>query len=501
MNYLVDTFNGTGSMYAHTGETGHTWSARGASQAGVLSSGVMDTNGTTARCGGISSATYPADASHEIHYNISAANSQWVAEASFRIAGAQEYYMSWYDGGPAAGIILDFYSPSATLCEGLPLGPDAIGDHVIRVDMGADKVVYYDGVEVFRVTENAGPVAGQMFVAIQNWNPTDDISLLGVAAFTLGAAFPILPSTLVWTDYSGALPSTGSEAWSRPVWNGTVWCTTAAWGADYGTSNKAATSPDGITWTQRTLPSNASWEKLAWNGTVFCALGAGNGSSNKAATSPDGITWTARTLPASRAWKGITAKDGVFCAVAQSSAVAATSPDGATWTERTLPSSDGWQDVTSDGSQFCAIAFGSNKAATSPNGVTWTARTLPSISNWLAIAHNGAVFCATSDSAVTAVSSDGITWTAHALPQGGSRYGIAAGDGVFCTVANNSNSALLSLDGIAWVKSPLPTSGAYYYVGFGSGRFLTTGALNKVSLSDALSVLLFWTSIVGATET
>src|SRR5574341_2002976 len=73
----------------------------------------------------------------------------------------------------------------------------------------------------------------------------------------------------------------------------------------------AATSPDGITWTARTIPAG-TYRSVAWNGTVFAAVG-----DSVAATSPDGITWTARTMPA-----------GLYCGVAWTGTQSATVSGG-----------------------------------------------------------------------------------------------------------------------------------------------------------------------------
>ena len=75
-----------------------------------------------------------------------------------------------------------------------------------------------------------------------------------------------------------------SNYWQGIAWNGTVFCAVAR------TTANAATSPDGITWTTRAMPSSAEWCAIAWNGTVFCAISGP--ASNKAATSTDGITWS-----------------------------------------------------------------------------------------------------------------------------------------------------------------------------------------------------------------
>jgi hypothetical protein len=55
----------------------------------------------------------------------------------------------------------------------------------------------------------------------------------------------------------------------------------------------AITSPNGETWTSRTIPIG-NYVSIAWNGTVFVALS--QATTAKAITSPDGITWTNRTI-------------------------------------------------------------------------------------------------------------------------------------------------------------------------------------------------------------
>jgi photosystem II stability/assembly factor-like uncharacterized protein len=113
------------------------------------------------------------------------------------------------------------------------------------------------------------------------------------------------------------------------AWNGTVFCVIAQ------TSIIAATSPDGITWTQRVLPGGGSaWQSIAWNGTVFCAIAQ---SSTLVGTSPDGITWTQRVLPVSATWFSIAWNGSIFCVIANGSSIAVTSPDGILWTQRLLP--------------------------------------------------------------------------------------------------------------------------------------------------------------------
>jgi hypothetical protein len=61
----------------------------------------------------------------------------------------------------------------------------------------------------------------------------------------------------------------------------------------------AATSPDGITWTEHynALPgSNMAWISVAYGGGRFVAIAK---DCYFAASSPDGVAWTTRDLPLS----------------------------------------------------------------------------------------------------------------------------------------------------------------------------------------------------------
>jgi hypothetical protein len=99
-------------------------------------------------------------------------------------------------------------------------------------------------------------------------------------------------------------------------------------------------------------------------------------------SSPDGITWTERTHPAtSKVVRSVVWGADVFVAVGNT--VVVTSPDGITWTDRTanipgpLAAID-WADVAYDASLDLFVAVGKGSGfMTSPDGVTWTQRTAP----------------------------------------------------------------------------------------------------------------------------
>ena len=282
-----------------------------------------------------------------------------------------------------------------------------------------------------------------------------------------GSGAATSPDGITWTARS--MPS--SANWQVISRNASVYCAIAV------VSGTCATSPDGITWTAQSMPSSSNWRSIAWNGSVFCAVA----DTTIAATSPDGITWTAQTLPSSGTWISLAWNGTVFCAIAYGGTAAATSANGASWTSRTLPASANWREIAWNGSVFCAIAYGSANAATSPDGITWTLRTLPSSTNWVDIAWNGSVFCAISETGTTAATSpDGITWTRRTLAVSGCNS-IAWNGSVFCAVAGTTN-ANTSPDGITWTARSMPSSGTWQGA-IGTMPYLIGAALGSVGVS------------------
>lgn len=237
------------------------------------------------------------------------------------------------------------------------------------------------------------------------------------------------PDGITWTQR--ALPA--SAGWRSVVFGNGLFVAVAG-----GPSTTAASSPDGVTWTARTLPSSSPWTAVAFGEGVFVAVSGGI-SSNAAASSTNGTTWTARTLPTAGFWECVAYGNGTF--VALRSPEAATSTDGFTWALQTLPVSAAWSSIAYGNGVFVAVADGTSIAITSPDGVTWTQRTLPVSAAWSAVAYGNGIFVAlTSDTKGAAISSDGITWTARSslfIPSDA----IVFGDGIFCFTANGTSSA------------------------------------------------------------
>jgi hypothetical protein len=97
-----------------------------------------------------------------------------------------------------------------------------------------------------------------------------------------------------------------------------------------GSSANYATSPDGITWTERTtLPAANNWNGGCYGEKHVVTFGGGS----TYATSTDGLSWTSRTFP--EAMKANIIWDGTYYWIpASSGSTIYTSTDAITWTAR-----------------------------------------------------------------------------------------------------------------------------------------------------------------------
>ena len=235
-------------------------------------------------------------------------------------------------------------------------------------------------------------------------------------------------------------------------------------------SNRVAYSNDGITWTQTTMPINASWESVTYGNGKFVAVTYNN---NKAAYSEDGINWTQTTMPTSAYWESVTYGNGKFVAVAFNSDIVAYSNDGINWTKTTMPASTSWYPVTYGNGKFVAVARLSNEAAYSNDGINWTQTTMPASTDWLSVTYGNGKFVAVAyNKNIAAYSDDGINWTQTTMPTSANWLSVTYGNDKFVAVANSSNIAAYSNDGINWTQATLPTSAKWQSVTYGNDKFV-----------------------------
>ena len=268
------------------------------------------------------------------------------------------------------------------------------------------------------------------------------------------------PNTTVWNQQT--LP-TNAASWSSIGFGANVF---VAFGGS--ATSITATSPDGITWTQRAFPVSATWNAVAYGNSTFVAVA----STTIAATSTNGLTWTQQTMPVSATWYSIAYGNSTFVAISASGTnIAATSPDGVTWTQQTLPvAASSWASITYGNNTFVAVAAGAGTiAATSPDGVTWTQQTLPATASWQSVTYGNGVFVAVALSGIAATSTNGVTWVQRTLPAG-AVTSVAYGNELF-VVLSSSNTAFTSPDGITWAIRYLPVNANWQKAAYGNNTF------------------------------
>jgi hypothetical protein len=255
-----------------------------------------------------------------------------------------------------------------------------------------------------------------------DWTPHGFVALgfQGVAfAPTLGTSgrFCAVSNSATAATSDDGLTWTQRSIAAGDFLNGVVWADTLNLFVAVGFNGKVETSPDGITWTSRTPASAAAWLKIAWNGTTLVAVGA----AGAVQTSTDGINWTLRTAAAANRWESVVWAAGLSLFVAVSSDGTnrvMTSPTGTTWTSRSAAAANSWLKVIWAPALTLLIACskdGTNRVMTSPDGTTWTSRSIPVALQWGTMAWApslGRVVVMSQDfnAGNSEFSSDGINW-------------------------------------------------------------------------------------------
>jgi len=242
--------------------------------------------------------------------------------------------------------------------------------------------------------------------------------------------------------------------------NGTTWTTT-----EYTS-----------TWTARTVASAISYSRVCWSPELKLFIAVGTNSANFA-SSPNGITWTNRTAPASQIWRDVcwSPELSLFVAVsADGTNRVATSPDGITWTARSAAEANTWNAVcwSPELSLFVAVASGgTNRVMTSPDGITWTARSAAEANTWWSVCWSPelSLFVAVAWNGTNRVmtSPDGITWTARSAAEANTWMSVCWSPelSLFVAVANDgTNRVMTSSNGTAWTARSASEVTAWYGV-------------------------------------
>ncbi len=163
------------------------------------------------------------------------------------------------------------------------------------------------------------------------WSP--DLGIFCAIGPTTAATSP---DGINWTSAAHGAAITTSIRFGEIVWSPTLglFCCVPN---GLGTYQGVLTSADGLVWTSTPIVGFKG-NGVCWSPTLglFCAI-------NQAAviidefiwTSPDGINWTNRTVPISYSWASIewSPSLGIFCAISTNGQKSLTSPDGIVWTD------------------------------------------------------------------------------------------------------------------------------------------------------------------------
>ena len=230
------------------------------------------------------------------------------------------------------------------------------------------------------------------------------------------------------------------------------------------------------------------------SGSIFVCYGAGlfiastSAGSDKVASSPDGETWTLRTMPSAVIWRvGYGASDGFLASVSSSTAIAK-STNGTTWSSATATpgviSSSAFNAPAANGTRWLVNSNTASTAYLSTNfGTSWSTETLPAANGSAAFYVVNGLFFYWSSGTTAYTSSTGTTgsWTSRTLPSSGSANAFNKNSDGSLSYKDSTGTVYRTTDGINW--SSVATN-------------MTTGS-NRPALFFSSGVVLSFSSAVG----
>jgi hypothetical protein len=223
-------------------------------------------------------------------------------------------------------------------------------------------------------------------------------------------------------------------------------------GADLflSTNTGVFSSSDGLFWNQLVVARSRG---VDFNGSIYVTSTQGAVTSAQVKTSPDGISWTLRTVatPVTVGDEGDVLWDGAKFIFSNTDGSFYTSPDGINWT-LTQASLGGlftlaaWPIRKLNGKYF-AVMNGAG-LLTSANGSTWSSADDPGDTNIIDIAFGNGIYMTSNTDGKVYTSPDGHTWTLKSAPAGGTLGGLAFANGQFA-LCNGKNTSY-STDGTSW---------------------------------------------------
>ncbi|KPU44786.1 N-acetylmuramoyl-L-alanine amidase LytC precursor [Oxobacter pfennigii] len=310
----------------------------------------------------------------------------------------------------------------------------------------------------------------------------------------------------------GIMTSDDGETWTETHTHSayTLWDITngrgtfvAVGGASSG-SYYICTSPDGVTWTQRSSFGSSYAQLLSVNYDSgigrFIAVGStnsgGSSGSNKAfiTTSFDGISWTDRSDATKTGFRVVVidANDSEYVAMGGAGDIYTSDDRGVSWDYRTYGTTKALRDVAWNGSGlFVAVGLG-GAIQTSSDGVTWTIQTSGTNSDLNKVDYLNNQFIAVGKNGTILTSGNGTEWTARTsgtlrelkgISYDGSRYVVVGGDDSY--IPDSPKPIIITSQvGTAWIPATHDSNIPFRTVAHGNGIFIALTEYGRVYKSE-----------------
>jgi hypothetical protein len=258
-----------------------------------------------------------------------------------------------------------------------------------------------------------------------------------------------------------AMPARGAEAegwaWTARASGMAAWLHGVAHGSGLlvavGDGGTVLTSPDGATWTDRTVSVGAARAGgdllgVAYGGGRFVAVG----TKGAVAASADGVRWSAGSAGVSVQLSDVAYGGGLFVAVGDEGTVL-TSGDGKAWTARKSGTEVKLYGVTYGAGRFVAVGYGGT-VLSSTDGSVWSSHSAGTTRFLSDVTYGAGNFLAVGEGDTVATSADGSAWSVGRVAddQDYGVWAVAFGDGQF-VAAGGAGNILSSGDGARWVRN------------------------------------------------